>query len=111
MLWFVIGLLVLLVVQWVVFTMLVSFVVVADPATGRRRVRLVRWWKSKQSRQLGMMAILSILEPASLIALGTGHSPPLWVFAVLYGSINGLTARWMWLVWDTRYNGGRHARE
>lgn len=81
---------------WIAFIVMMSFRKVDGT------VRVLRWWKSPYSSQLVGIALLGIIESAALIGLGTDHMPPLWVFAMIFGAIDIVTARWLYLMWKAR---------
>lgn len=92
----VIGQLVVLLLTWVVLLTILSFHV------QNGRVQLVRWWRQPIAQQVAGIAILGILETSALVALGTDHRPPFWVYAIIFGNINLYAIRWVWLTWRIR---------
>lgn len=86
----------LLVGLWIVFIALMTF------HRPNGRVRIVRWWREPFSSQLVGIALVGLIESAALFAAATGHRPSLWVFVGIFGAIDIITARWLWLIWRAR---------
>lgn len=86
----------LLVGLWLTFIVMMSF------ARREKKFRLIRWWKSPIYTQLVGIAVIGAVEALSLIALGTGHELPLWVYALVFGAVDVVAARWLWLTWTAR---------
>lgn len=62
-------------------------------------------WRTRVGRQLMAMAAVGMVEALALIAAGTGHAPPLWIYAVVFGVTDLVAAGWLGLLWRAR-NGG-----
>lgn len=85
-----------LVAVWTVFIVVLSFTWI------RGRLKVVRWWKGPNSLQIGLIAIVGIVEAGVLLAAGMNSAPPLWVYAMVFGAIDVVTVRWLYLVWKQR---------
>jgi hypothetical protein len=69
-----------------------------------RRRNAVSW-------QLLAMTVVSMLEAVGLVLLGTGHTPPLWMYALVYGAMDAVVVGWLLLLWRARHgvSGGSRA--
>lgn len=71
------------------------------------------WWRQSDGtpnwvgRQLMAMATVGLLETASLALAGSGHAPPLWVFALVYGVTDIVMFGWLLLLWRAQRRRGR----
>lgn len=85
-----------LAVIWLVFIVMYSF------RREEGKTRLVKWWKTPMGRQLMGVSLLGFTEAVALILAGMGHRPPYIVYVVVFGAINILAARWLWLAYKAR---------
>lgn len=53
-------------------------------------------------RHLIAVAAVGLAEALGLLALATGNSPPLWVFAAVYGLADVVAVGWLLLLWRAR---------
>jgi protein-S-isoprenylcysteine O-methyltransferase Ste14 len=66
------------------------------------------WWRHPDGRpnwvgrQLMAVALVGLAETASLMALGLGHPPPLWLYALGFAAVDAVTVGWLLLLWHAR---------
>lgn len=86
----------LLLLVWVLFMFLLTFTRINN------KIQVVQWWKEPVGLQLMGVAFVGALEALALLAAATQHAPPLWVFVIVFGVIDVIAARWLWLTWKSR---------
>ena len=93
MLGFIIGELVVLLATWIAFIV----------ARVQGRLHFIPRWRTVIGRQLLGVAVLGVVETVGLIAIGTGHAFPLWTYAIIFGLVNLVTIRWLYVAWRSRH--------
>lgn len=60
------------------------------------------WRHTPAGRHLMAMAAVILAEAVCLFLLGAGLSPPLWVYAVVFGGTDAVMGGWLLLLWRAR---------